>query len=546
MESSGRRRLKKIAILNEETPLAQIQDYSSSAQISTQDTNKQSISDAEETYYDERVSFKDLIANNKKTVFSKREILDPLNPENFPGLEFSSAIYTQDEEDTNVKSKSKRKKPKRISAPKLPRFNKMIDFNPMFEGSTTEFEYLRDQPLELPNKMKTNKDITDFLTKCKQDKQDKSSYLLAKNVLTDGGQQDSLIIKAPEKLEGFISKKQALQPRDLLRENLMNEARERRMNYISPDMLFNKSSSELTGRKNEKSPEPVKEEKIDIQRVIELENGVSEPIVSEKSINSQNSEHSEESESSNPNLSPNEKDEKNVLEIPSQKFYSKIIDNPAVSHYFETEAEQGSDNEEHDNYVRPKEFENEAEEVGEVDNLIDHAKVDDKKEKILKKHLGDMIVKDFYQITKVINADFKGKRPPDYLEESNLDLKKMKLMKQQKDTLEVETKDTKKYKEEKVIGEDLEKEEHTKLEMLKNSQELKYIRNISGKSIILDEKSRSYLNLIEEPNYQVARRSLLSEISRSWSRGSEDSKELPNKSVSSKEKKYVPVFFKRK
>lgn len=198
-----------------------------------------------------QMTFKDLIAT-KRVVYS---------PQTFPNYsnEYKHTIIT----DYNCKSdKNKelldynnktafKKKINKIKLPKLVTFNEMIDNNPHDDDTITEYEFLRDKPLDIPKRAKQNFDIEKLIEKCKKEKQDKVSYLLAKNVLTESDPDNLFVIEAPEKLEGFITKKPALDPREKLREKFKKFANDKRTEKVSQDMIFCKSKTELNGKDTE-------------------------------------------------------------------------------------------------------------------------------------------------------------------------------------------------------------------------------------------------------------------------------------------------------
>ena len=133
--------------------------------------------------------------------------------------------------------------------------------------------------------------------------------------------------------------------------------------------------------------------------------------------------------------------------------------------------------------------------------------------------MGDMIAQDQLDLKKVINADFKRKRFEFLEETSGLVSKKMKLIQQRKDQLEsreneVFTKTTEVFSKAQVDPED---EDYESVKLLQSSLEMKLLSNQFAPSFVIDEKSKSLLNLIGAPEVRTGSRSLLGDSEKSES-----------------------------
>jgi len=444
-----------------------------------------------------------------------------------------------------VSEKPTKKKPKtnkKIKAPKFQVLNKLVDPHKT-EEQITEFEFLRDQPLQLESKSRKSKDFTQLLQKFKQHKQDKVSFYLAKGVLTNNQSEDLLEISTPQKIEGFINKKKASDPRELLRERLKFSVNERKTGHLDPQNVFEKSKTDLEGTKKQEEedsdflPESEEEQAAELQRLIDIEEGnQKQPENQTAEPKEAESEHQEvESEQSELEQDELEEDkweqtdqqelketEETHLPVFAPNLVPKAITKKRYSSkFFDEEAELGSDHEEHDNIVkRSNESEEERpEDDQDLPELVDYSQVELNQEDLANKHMGDMIAQDQLDLKKVINADFKRKRFEFLEETSGLVSKKMKLIQQRKDQLEsreneVFTKTTEVFSKAQVDPED---EDYESVKLLQSSLEMKLLSNQFAPSFVIDEKSKSLLNLIGAPEVRTGSRSLLGDSEKSES-----------------------------
>ncbi|CAG9317749.1 unnamed protein product [Blepharisma stoltei] len=226
--------------------------------ISLTDSSDFSIDSQQSKFYNSKIlgksftppklTFKDLL-DIKRNSESSSDLPKDLPIYHAPTESVTPSIEFQNERKINLDStpKTSKKKAPKIHVPKLIKFNKLIDDIAIPEEPIREYQFLRNEPLILPKKEKNSLDLNEILLKCQKEKQDKGSYYLAKNVLTDADNKDNFVIEAPERVEGFISKKISIDPREIMREKLKNAANERKTSNISNEMLFNKPKTELEG-----------------------------------------------------------------------------------------------------------------------------------------------------------------------------------------------------------------------------------------------------------------------------------------------------------
>ncbi|CAG9317323.1 unnamed protein product [Blepharisma stoltei] len=385
-------------------------------------------------------------------------------------------------------------------------------------------------------------------------KKEDFSIALAKGVLIDSDIKDELEILAPVQLNGFTFKSKTNNPRELLRENLKKRINDRKTAHMEAEAAFTKTSTELEGKNkpaNESESDsefhPEEEEALELQKIIQLEEGESSESAesiedkdpenvkdkceessdteseTETDIEENKNESNKETENTIPNLNIQESAITDSITVATSPFIpvEKRKAPRFVSKFLEDEAELGSDHEEHDDLVKVhKDNDESSGDDKDLEELIDAGEVDEAKEMLEAKFLGDMAVQDHQQLQKVVNADFKRKRNQiDYLNDTpTIGTKKMKLMEQKKQILENREKGV---VVENQFGmacdntEELDEEEMSKLQLLRETHSLKLIRNQFSCPIEIDEKSLSYLMMLEKPENKIPCKSLLGENDKS-------------------------------
>jgi hypothetical protein len=371
------------------------------------------------------------------------------------------------------KNKSKKRKATKNKGPKLHTFNKLIDIKPAIEDNTVvDFEYLRDAPLEIIKNPEKTKKVS-FFSKVSNKKQDKSTYSLAKSVLTNIDSQDTLIVNAPVKIEGFITKTQTINPREVFRDKLKNVINERKTNHIDNSEIFEKSSTDF----------PLKEESTqkNLSNSILKEENPPKPIIkllpTEKILTIQDANA-----------------EKTLKSYPSTSASSPVyVSRPKTisSKYLDVEAEDSQDQ---------KSF-SEEEPDKNLEGLIDDTIIEEKKDLLYSMHIKDMLNKEYSNLNKVANADFKRK----HIQDTPKYEKKVKGNEIQAPTEKISV----------FSKNEDDFDEEARFKFLNEARCIKNIRNLQEKGIILDEDSTDYLKLIDKPeNKRCAKTFLNSEYSR--------------------------------
>ena len=344
-------------------------------------------------------------------------------------------------------SKSKKPKPSKNKAPKLPVFNKLLDLKSHPDDfQVTEFEYLRNAPLELSNQPKKEKKLS-FLHKVTNKKQDKTTYSLAKSVLTNKNESDTLIVETPIKIEGFITKSHTLNPREIFRGQLKDIINEKKTNHIQNSEIFEKPITDFV---------------------------IKDEVCEKNSVVHDNPE------------------EKRLKSYPSTSASSPVYvrkEKPQLNPFIEAEAvESGS---EHGNSKDSAEENNE----NTVKDLIDDTKIEENKEEAYAKHLRDMVEKEYKELNMVVNGSFKRKN-----EEENWKSRKI-----------IKTEETAKIQTNPSVFSRIEDEfdEEERFNFLNQVRNIKNIRNKQEKTIVLDEQSTDYLKLIEKPEQTRLQKTLL-------------------------------------
>ena len=488
--------------------------------------------------------------------------------------------------------KKRKQNYKKITSVPLKTFNKLVEIKQdSFIDVGGAKEIGSDEEITVSPKRKTINNS--FFDKIKLNKSDKFNFTLAKAILTDTSQHESLEITAPTRLDGFVLKKKTTNPRELLRESLKSEINQRKTTHIDNEIIFSKTISDLPGKLSQKEednesdyiPEDNEEsEALEMEKIIKLEEGSEDN--SDKNEASDSEENSEEElspekdiemktttedielipeesklveeqanpeenqamdidEDSSSDLSASSSNESSssteskgselvkgdkLSEIKTFTAISTTDNSPAIlqvfsskikaSKFIDTEAEVGSDHEEHDDLIKNlKDSDIEDMEDGkDLEELIDRNHVDDDEEMRMNKHMQHLIQDDELQMNKVINADFRRQRKDiDFIDATNnIMSKKQKLLEEKKTLLANREKNIfSRDLEEIHETEEMDDEEYNKFRMLQGSQQLKFIRNQFDSKIILDDQSLSYLSLITKPDNTIGSKSLLSDSEKS-------------------------------
>ena len=381
------------------------------------------------------------------------------------------------------KNKTKKSKPAKNKAPKLQIFNKMLDLKAIPEDfSVTEFEYLRDAPLEITSKKQKVKK-TSFLNKATKKTQDKSSYSLAKSVLTNKSENDTLIVNAPIKIDGFFTKVQTLNPREIFRDKLKTEINERKTTHIGNDYIFDKSISDLTSKEEiiEKYDTSANKQ-VKIDEIIKLDSN-------------ENSKKIEILRENEKKITKNENNkEKKIKSYPSTSASSPIYEpreNSRSNKFIENEAEESGN----EVVERSEDELDNSEQI--LEDLIDDKKIKENREETYSKHVKEMLEKEYKELNMVVNGNFKRRNP----EESLLGKKTQKIQ----ETMKL----IKKPQVFSKAAEGSESDEDLKFKYLNEARNIRNIRNTYENNIIIDEKSNDYLKLIEKPEIMRCHKTLL-------------------------------------
>ena len=234
------------------------------------------------------------------------------------------------EEESNQESPSLPKKRKqsykKVNAIRLKTFNKLVDIkeDSFIDGATVEIR--SDEEIAITSKPKSLN--ISFLNKIKQTQGNKMSFLLARGILTDNSQHESLEISAPKNIEGFTTKRITLNPRELLRESLKSEINQRKTTHLNSDTIFSKTISDLPGRFAKKAEEDEESdyvpedneasEALEMEKIIKLEEG---------SESSSSDESSSNSDSLSDNKPAEEPQSPNSLDLKSVENDAKTAEN---------------------------------------------------------------------------------------------------------------------------------------------------------------------------------------------------------------------------
>ena len=477
-------------------------------------------------------------------------------------------IYTEEESDKSDLDESdsneidlpiKRKKSyKRINPVPLKIFNKLVDLKQdSFIEPAETINLAEDEEITISPKQKSIN--SSFLDKFKQNKVEKSNIILAKAILTDTSQHESLEITAPKNLEGFTMKRQRVNPRELLRESLKAEINQRKTTHINPEEIFSKPVTDLLGKQTKKEenedsdyvPDNNEEqEAMEMEKMIKLEegsidesslskdteedskslkqeNGISDSqekqndenflsiekeefmdIDSKSDTSESEAEDSEKTEESEPNTNLSA-----FAITPNPPIFEKVFSKPVKNNKFvENEAEVGSDHEEHDDVIKNYKDSEDEESDKDLEELLDKNIVDDNEEVRYNKHLNQLIEEDQIQINKVINAEFKrNRKDTNFIDGvSNIYSKKQQLLEDKKNLLAQRGTSFFSKNPETSKNEEMDDEEFHKFRVLQGSHELKFIRNQFNSKSNMDEQSLSLLSLISKPENTVSVKSILS------------------------------------
>ena len=424
------------------------------------------------------------------------------------------------------KTKTKQTKPVKNKAPKLPKFNKLIDVNiTLDEHPVTEFEYLRDEPLEITTNKKEKK--MSFFRKVKGRQQDKSSYSLAKSVLTNKDERDSLVVDAPVKIEGFISKAYTSNPREMFRDNLKTVINERKTLHIDTYNIFDKSCTDLTKKeeiientetsfhpsthsniKNLEKPTKIQETfKVNPPDLMGKSDSLAIPKEFTPVKTAGNNSRDKPIKVRLMVSATDQVVDKNLKSYPSTTASSPVHfsrEQAESRELIEDEIVEGTGGS-NDYSVSSKEKEEEEGGEGEgegdrnLEGLISRKRIDEDREAIYSKYVKDMLEKEGKELFGVVNADFKRKNTEEVWENK----KKMKIG---ADTV-VKTQGSSKANVFSKADED--SDEEARFKFLKECMSIKNVRRNQENTLILDEKSNDFLKLIEKPEITRSHKTML-------------------------------------
>lgn len=415
--------------------------------------------------------------------------------------------------------KTKTKKPKIVKnkAPKLPKFNKLLDVNTNADDFEVEvFEDLRDAPLELhpkAGKMKKNS----FLKKV-QTKKNENSYSLAKSVMINKNSQDTLIVDNPVNIQGFITKNVTHNPRDMFRDNLKNVINERKTTHLDNHEIFDKTVTDFPvkedsmGKKDEEilKKDDENSKKIDesSKKLFEIAAKENQFLISDersesKSSNSQKihkfdtstpkRETQNEHQESELNLNTNSNQTIKNKSYPSTSASSPVYvprERSILSLFIDEEAEKSGDDHSQDT--------DEENLNKNLEGLIDDSELDDyNKNSTYSKHIQEILEKEREELKLVANAEFKRRLPAPKLEFT----KHRKLPEKDEMPQKVQ-----------VFSKDDDSDEEERFKFLKKMREIKSMRNLETKTLIVDERSNDFLKLIERSEAPRAVKSFLNSV----------------------------------
>ena len=369
----------------------------------------------------------------------------------------NSSPITLSSESEEDPTETRQKRPdKKNKAPKLKTFNKLLDI-PGYQDDYTveEFEYLRDQPLDLDHTSKPTKKVLNQ-TIFKDTTSYKASNTLVKSVLTNRDKRDSLIIEEP-KVSGFFNKNSSQNSREVFREELRSQINLRKTTHIDNDGIFDKPATDFEKK---------------------------EKIFSDMSIGSGDCKGEEVKSAEN---------SKNFMSGAS--FFS--TNNSSPVHLAKEEKKQ-----------RCRFVEGEAEESG---NEVSSDTNEDDEEGFLKelicdepvntdsnyeKHVKDMLEKEERELRMVVNAEFKRKKVDEKLSQASRKLK-LSPAPPPPQKMSVFSKPQEDF------------DEDSRIVVMKHFRGIKNFTKHQKTSLILDEKSNDYLKLLQKPEPTCIIKSLL-------------------------------------
>lgn len=418
--------------------------------------------------------------------------LDQSKSSNFSDESDKAEVSRESNESQNANEK--KKQDKKVKVPKLKTFNKLLDLSTMNDDySVEEFEFLRDQPLELDSSRPNKKQLDQKVFK---DDSNKASYSLAKSVITNKDEADNLVVNNPLKVTGFISKNISQSSREVFREGLRSQINSRKTGHIDNEGLFFKPATDFDKRDekqviiiNDLSLSSAKstESKEDPSRPTDFSNipqisapKASSPVFTSKEepqITSKIPQNSQNLENPlKPQQSAKESSIKPQSQVPTSNFLEYEADISGEDHSSDT-------------------IEDCSEEY--LKSLIDDSYLP--KDNNYTKHVQDLLEKESKEIQKVINAEFKSKQTSLTLAPSTRPRKKVPF-----------TSPSPKLPQLKVFSKA--EDDFDEDSRLASMNQLKKIHNFGYKSQkfpILDEKSTDYLKLFEKPDPLRSSKSLL-------------------------------------
>ena len=396
----------------------------------------------------------------------------------------------------------KKKQDKKIKVPKLKTFNKLLDLSTMNDDySVEEFEFLRDQPLELESS-RPNKKLLD--QKVFKDDSNKASYSLAKSVLTNKDEADNLVVNNPLKVTGFISKSVSQSSREVFREGLRSQINSRKTGHIDNEGIFFKPATDFdkrdekqviiinelslgSAKSTESKEEPLKAN--DFSSLgLAVSTRTSSPVFTareEVQNNEKTYKTKEKSQSSVKPLQGLHEPEPNRQDSSFKS--SKSFNQPASSDFLEFEADKSGEDHSSDT------IEDCSEEY--LKSLIDDSYLP--KDNNYTKHVQDLLQKESKELQ---NAEFRSKQAS--LPPAPITRPKKKL---------AFTSPSPKLSQGKVFSKP--EEDFDEDSRLASLNQLKKIHNFGSKTQkfpILDERSTDYLKLFEKPEAMRSSKSLLS------------------------------------
>ena len=482
---------------------------------------------------------------------------------------------SSDGEDDQFSFLNKTRAQKRVSAPKIAQFNRLVDVDNLVEndhaGPIQEYEFLRDQQtsFEIDQKSKSMSFQLPTLEKSAS-----FSHML-----------QSAVIEAPTDFlhvhvenSKFVPIKETGNDRANFLTDLRLSANARKTRHLDAKKIFEASNSELKQQARQAEAEDTDSEEETAKKVMDIirleegedadwdpedvsdEDGDFKPdekqeeegdhdidmddegnndmgdesedteSSSEEDSDLENKEDVEEPETPTKSDIPMDLEDSEASPVPivdqsspekeqldaiaaimKTKQVERRTENIQVKQkrirnkFFDEEAEEGSDNEHHDEVIKQAGNSDEEGLVEEdLEGLIDNEQQDGAEDKILEKHLNDEMMEDHLNLKRVIGGKFRERRGiGDYLDDiGTSETKRAQLINERATTLaEIQTAGFRKVKKNGSQGEEDEDSEDENLERFKHVQDVKAMRRVvtgvTSSSLELNDESVSYLDMLE-------------------------------------------------